>query len=228
MQCLQCGAEMRLVAATRDETMMVPGYEDQAFECPGCGEREQRRIFRGVNAPAAATGEHIAAELPPSDAPQVELQTLGATGAEAATTQPVTAEAVSAEAVPAEGLSVECVPLEPRPEAMSSESSEPVDEDQELLRRAIAMVRGPGGSSGPLRGLTDGLKTLAALPVMPTAKAARTVQIRHDPSYDAAYAAKDTRSGLVMLRHHDSARLRSMCQRLGWQVVEDGTAAVGE
>jgi hypothetical protein len=101
--------------------------------------------------------------------------------------------------------------------------SEQADEDQELLRRAIAMVRGPRGAR-PLRGLTDGLKTPAVVAgALRAAKTGRVVEVRHDPSCAAAYAAKDTRSGLVMLRHRDSARLRVMCERLGWHVVEDGT-----
>jgi hypothetical protein len=72
---------------------------------------------------------------------------------------------------------------------------------------------------------TEPLRSPAALAGSMRAKKAgsgRIVQIRHDPSYDVAYAAKDTKTGLVVLRHNDSARLRSMCDRLGWQVLEDG------
>jgi hypothetical protein len=222
MQCLQCGAEMRLVAATHDDTMMVPGYEDQTFECTGCREREQRRTFRSASA-ATATGaaEPLPAQLFASEAAAVQLGSLGAEPTEAATAEIVPAEAVPADSVPLEAASV---PLEPLPEPVSSESSEQIDEDHELLSRAIAMVRSPSGGSRPLKGLTDGLKTAVALAgTMRDAQANRVVQIRHDPSCVAAYAAKDTRSGLVMLRHKDSARLRAMCERLGWQVVEDGT-----
>jgi hypothetical protein len=106
------------------------------------------------------------------------------------------------------------------------EDTEALNEDQELLRRAIAMVRGPISASQSIRGITDGLKSPAALPAGPTRarKSGRVVEIRHD--YDAAYAAKDTRTGLVVLRHQDSARLRQMCDRLGWQVVEDGASPV--
>ena len=52
----------------------------------------------------------------------------------------------------------------------------------------------------------------------------RIVQISHHPSEEPAYAAADTTSGLVLLRHRDSAHLRAMCGRLGWQVVEEGVA----
>jgi hypothetical protein len=50
------------------------------------------------------------------------------------------------------------------------------------------------------------------------------VQIHHDPNR-AKYVAMDTRSGLGVLRHEDSARLRAMCERMGWQVVDDAPSA---
>ena len=50
----------------------------------------------------------------------------------------------------------------------------------------------------------------------------RVVEICHDP-HEAIYFAKDTKSGLSVLRHQDSARLRAMCDRIGWQVIEGGT-----
>ena len=101
------------------------------------------------------------------------------------------------------------------------------DEGEEMLRRAIAMVRAPTRGSQPVKGLTEPRTPSAVAGSMRSQKSTgRVVQIRHDPSYDAAYAAKDTRSGLVVLRHQDSGRLREMCDRLGWQVVEDG--ATGE
>jgi len=42
-------------------------------------------------------------------------------------------------------------------------------------------------------------------------------KIHHDPD-DAAYVAIDAKSGLSILRHQDRARLRAMCDRIGWQV----------
>jgi hypothetical protein len=223
MQCLQCGAEMRLVLATHDDTMMVPGYEDQTFECTGCREREQRRTFKSASAaPAAEAAEQVPVQLSASEAAEVQLGSMEVAPDEAVEAAIVPAEAVPAESVPLEAASV---PLEALTASFSSESSAEIDEDHELLSRAIAMVRGPSARARPLRGLTDGLKTPAVLAgAMQADKANRVVQIRHDPNYGAAYAAKDTRSGLVMLRHHDSARLRVMCERLGWRVVEDGTA----
>jgi hypothetical protein len=48
------------------------------------------------------------------------------------------------------------------------------------------------------------------------------VQIHHD-AQKAKYVAKDIKSGLGVLRHEDSARLREMCDRLGWQIVDEET-----
>ncbi len=49
--------------------------------------------------------------------------------------------------------------------------------------------------------------------------AGRVVQIQRDPD-EPSYVAKDTKSGLSVLRHRDSGRLRAMCDRIGWQVVD--------
>jgi hypothetical protein len=85
------------------------------------------------------------------------------------------------------------------------------------------MVRGPARGSPPTKGLIDGK------PATPSALAGamrseklitgRVVQIQRDPD-EPSYVAKDTKSGLSVLRHQDSARLRAMCDRIGWQVVD--------
>jgi hypothetical protein len=169
---------MRVLQVVRDESMMVPGYEDQTLECMGCGEIEHRRVFRSEATLAPAEVREVA------DAP---------------------VDQASAESVPT-------TPPEPVDQS---------DDGEEMLRRAIAMVRSSGS---PLRGLSDGMPATPAelAGATRTRKTSRVVQIRHDPSYEAAYAAKDTRSGLVVLRHQDRAHLCAMCDRLGWQVVEDG------
>jgi hypothetical protein len=226
---------MRLVTVVRDETMMVPGYEDQTLECTGCRQVERRRIFRppGETAapqPAADMVETVASAAVVPDATMARDAAADADAhanvhahvSESVPTQPV-------DATPAAGMAdaAEPVPLAagepPSPDAVE------LDEDHELLRRAIAMVKSPIRSGQRLQGLTDGLKTPAELAAgMRARKAARVVQIRHDPSYDAAYAAKDTQTGLVVLRHQDSARLRQMCERLGWEVQDEGSAAARE
>ena len=91
-----------------------------------------------------------------------------------------------------------------------------LDECEILLRRAIEMVRGSTRWSQPTRSLTDRMPGRSL--------SSRVVQIDHDPG-DATYVATDAKSGLCVLRHRDRARLRAMCDRIGWQVVDADTAA---
>jgi hypothetical protein len=107
----------------------------------------------------------------------------------------------------------EAVPVAPSLVAsILAEADRDLDESEALLRRAIEMVRGP--ARGAMR-----LKRTAPR---------RVIEIRHDPSDEAAYAAKDVASGLVMLRHRDIARLRAMCDRLGWEVVDANAASADD
>jgi hypothetical protein len=87
--------------------------------------------------------------------------------------------------------------------ALSAEADNDLRECELLLKRAIEMVRGPTRRS-PTRVVTK-------------SKPTRTVQIHPDRD-DAAYVAIDAKSGLSVLRHRDSAHLRAMCDRIGWQV----------
>jgi len=93
--------------------------------------------------------------------------------------------------------------------SLLAEADKELDESEALLRRAIAMVRGPA------RGITLIKRTAPR----------RVIEIHHDPSDEAAYAAKDVQSGLVVLRHRDIARLRAMCDRLGWEMVDVNAAS---
>jgi hypothetical protein len=116
-------------------------------------------------------------------------------------------------------------PLAPANAALSDAEKE-LDEGEALLRRAIAMVRGPARvpdtANGPAGARPDRPAGLGnSFPAKRSARR-RVVQIRHDPSYDAEYAAEDARSGVVVLRHRDRTRLWAMCDRLGWQ-VDEGT-----
>jgi len=45
MRCLACGAEMRLMQAVPDNTMMVAGYEHQTWQCSSCNDVERRLAF---------------------------------------------------------------------------------------------------------------------------------------------------------------------------------------
>jgi hypothetical protein len=45
MLCLACGAEMRLVQVTEDNTMLVSGYEHHTWQCSSCAIIERRMTF---------------------------------------------------------------------------------------------------------------------------------------------------------------------------------------
>jgi hypothetical protein len=93
--------------------------------------------------------------------------------------------------------------------ALLADADNDLRECETLLKRAIEMVRGE-----TRRSLTKGFSG---------SKPTRVVHIHHDLD-DAAYVAIDALSGLSVLRHQDSARLRAMCDRIGWQVVGGGGA----
>ena len=88
--------------------------------------------------------------------------------------------------------------------ALLAEADKDAQECEALLKRAIEMVRGRPRRV-PTRAVND-------------PKPARAVQILFDPD-DATFVAIDAESGLSVLRQHDIARLRAMCDRLAWRVV---------
>jgi hypothetical protein len=55
----------------------------------------------------------------------------------------------------------------------------------------------------------------------------RIVQIQRD-SQETAFLAKDTKSGLVVMRHEDSKRLKELCEWFGWQVIDGGMPGAGD
>jgi hypothetical protein len=55
----------------------------------------------------------------------------------------------------------------------------------------------------------------------------RIVQIGRDTEA-ATYAAKDTKSGLVVMRNQDRERLRDLCNWIGWRVVDSAVPASAE
>jgi hypothetical protein len=111
---------------------------------------------------------------------------------------------------PADSMSVATTP----PTLVPSEDD--LDECEILLRRTIEMVRSSTRWSQPTRSLTDRMPGRSL--------SSRVVQIHRDPD-DATYVATDTKSGLRVLPHRDCARLRAMCDRIGWQVVEANAPA---
>jgi hypothetical protein len=100
-----------------------------------------------------------------------------------------------------------------------------LDECEVLLKHAIEIVRGPACSpelaietnlecEAPLRIIEVGREPVRARPRKPI-----VVEIQYDP-LKARYAARDTRTGLLVMRHEDRTRLKGMCKRMGWQIVE--------
>jgi hypothetical protein len=66
-----CGAEMQLVQAVPDETMMVAGFEHRTLQCSGCDEIERRLVFNPERAAASvnATSVAVAPPVSPATAP---------------------------------------------------------------------------------------------------------------------------------------------------------------
>jgi hypothetical protein len=122
------------------------------------------------------------------------------------------------------------------PTPVSCKSDKNLDECEALLSRAIEMVRGRTRSSQVETSVTQASsktpsksnspsKSVSTVRVEGPPASRIVVQIHRDPQ-KAKYVAQDITSGLRILRHQDSARLRAMCDRMGWQVIEDGALKV--
>lgn len=94
------------------------------------------------------------------------------------------------------------------------------DEREALLQNAIDMVRNTTPSPGIARGPNDSARSLRARISGPS----RFVRIRRGCGDEAPYVAIDAKTGMTVLRYQDSARLREMCDWMGWRVSEDETA----
>jgi len=103
-----------------------------------------------------------------------------------------------------------------------SEADDDLDESEAMLRRAIEMVRGlaHGSGHGSAHGSAGSTHGFAGIARVKKSAPSRVVRIRFDAVQEPGYVAADAQSGLVLLRHQDNARLRAMCDRLGWQVVD--------
>jgi len=76
MRCLACGAEMHLMQAVPDDTMMVAGYEHQTWQCTSCNDVERRLAFSRAKTPIAAVPMPAAPpqdDSPPTPAPEPPL-----------------------------------------------------------------------------------------------------------------------------------------------------------
>ena len=129
---------------------------------------------------------------------------------------------------PAEPVSVPTVAST----SVSPEIDSDLDECEALLRRAIEIVQRPTRSSQTKINLIEA-RSAPLAKVVGSMRAERSptsrivVQIHYDPQ-KAKFVAKDTKSGLSVLRHQDSARLRAMCDRMGWQVVDGAVTSEGD
>jgi hypothetical protein len=320
MQCLSCGARMRLEQVAGDDSVPVAGFEHHTFRCSACGDVERRRVFnkQAGRTPAAPVATPVVLESAPPISPSGTSEdesaatpalakrmlakfnrawhaVAGRKGAGATASAPIgpqlseppgepqleprsepiqstpipsmlIASLVPASLVPASLVPASLAPalphlIEPltvpvrKPASMLSRTESDFDECEALLRRAIEMVHGetrPGQitlSSAQITASAVELETASPAttsapapverrrapveqkppvveqkPPVVEQKPPTVVQIHHDPNR-AKYIAMDTRSGLGVLRHEDSARLRAMCERMGWQVVDDAPSS---
>jgi hypothetical protein len=176
-----------------------------AMRCVACGAELRLMQSELDNITMVPSDKHCAFLCEKCDRPPVNPD-----GALPPTEPEPARSALAASLRPDEPVSVPTT----RPTLVPSEDD--LDECEILLRRAIEMVRGSTRWSQPTRSLTDRMPGRSL--------SSRVVQIHHDPG-DATYVATDAKSGLCVLRHRDRARLRAMCDRIGWQVVEADIAA---
>jgi hypothetical protein len=329
MQCLSCGAQMRLEQVAGDDSVPVAGFEHHTFRCSACGDVERRRVFnrQAGRTPAAAVATPVVLESAPPISPSGTSEDESAAtpalakrmlakfnrawhavagrkeaGATASDPSGPRASAPPGEpqleprsepiqSTPIPSLPIASLPIaslapaslapalphliEPltvpvgKPASILSRAESDFDECEALLRRAIEMVHGETRPSqitlssaqitvSPAELESASLATTSApapverrltpveqkppvvvqkppvvvqkplvveqKPPAVEQKPPTVVQIHHDPNR-AKYVAMDTRSGLGVLRHEDSARLRAMCERMGWQVVDDAPSA---
>ena len=262
MRCLACDAEMRLVQAVADETVLVRGFERHTFLCSDCGDVECRLVFTGQvplshSEPSSLHSPPILRSSPADEnaAPRIKyvfaqwwvvFRTLtGRVVFRRSNSSVLPVSELQRSALPQASVSAPFAPVPesvPAPKTLptllcpaaatvptpsstfSYEKDHDLDECEALLRRAIEMVRSPGRSSQiatsvAARTDTGSSPELASCVPAESPPAIRiVVRIRHDPR-KAKYVAEDAKSGLSVLRHQDRARLRAMCDRMGWQVV---------
>jgi hypothetical protein len=228
MRCIACGAELQSTPFELENTAMVPSDEHCRFLCSDC----DRPLLVGpdhalspdrpeqTSSALSASLRSAAPDLPASpalieadnDLDQCEAllkSAIALVRGPARCSQ--RAERLASGGTPRLDGSL---PVHSAPSmwhVASAEADGDLDECELLLKRAVALVRGPAHRPRLIR----------------LGRAGRVVQIQHDPK-DATYFATDTKSGLSVLRHRDRARLLTMCDRLGWQVIEDAALKAAE
>jgi hypothetical protein len=219
MRCIACGVELRLGLSGLGNTTLVPSDEHCSFLCSDC----DRPLLVGPDSalppaePEPISSAPADATLVPTTPPTLVPSEGGNDLDDCEVLLKRAIEMVRGPtrgSLPAKGLTdggagtheldgslpVHSAPPTSTPALIEADSD--LDECEVLLKRAIEMVRGPTRRM-PRSSLMN-----------------RAVQIHHDRD-DATYIATDIKSGLSVLRHQDRARLLGMCNRIGWQVIED-------
>jgi len=227
MQCPACGeVERRMVFNSGEPSRAAEPAAPAAVAAPAAAPPAEP-VSRPT-APPAATAPPVERASPPT------VPTAAAASAPPKPMPSPTPPASASAAVKPEWPSVESMAQlakspSPSTSPLKSIAAEDDGEDggQAMLQRAIEMVRSSTRLPPPAKSLPP--KSQPATPAksarpmrMKKPVTDRVVEICHDP-HEAIYFAKDTKSGLSVLRHQDSTRLRAMCDRIGWQVIEGGT-----
>ncbi len=228
MRCIACGAELRSTLFELENTAMVPSDEHCRFLCSDCdrpllvgpdhalspARPEQTSSALSASSSAAAPDLPASPALIEADNDLDQCEALLKSAIElvrgpARCSQRL--ERLADGGTPGLDGSLPVHSAPPISLTALAEADGDLDECELLLKRAVALVRNRARRSRPRR----------------LGRASRVVQIQHDPE-DATYFATDTKSGLSVLRHRDRARLLTMCDRLGWQVIEDAALKAAE
>jgi hypothetical protein len=209
------------VSTVENEGEAAPGVMKRVFAKLSrvCRAVERRLTFdhgkrSGPTVSDPVTPQTSAPPVEPVSAPRVDFEP----GSRASPPSPGLAEQFSA---PTAATS-----------SISSQADNDLDQCETLLRQAIEIVHGPTHSSQmatrPVEAIpTTPAKLVSSLQAERPSTNPVVVQIYHDPK-KGKYVARDTKSGLGVLRHQDSARLRAMCARMGWQIVDGAVASAGK
>ena len=222
MQCPDChDIERRLVFRRTGSTMpfAVPSPSEPSAASPPIEPApvtppvaSVNRLAQSAPAPTAPPASPVIPTIEPVVSPPTTPASVSATSEPVA---PFTAAPAAAH------LPDPVAPPPTPPRSITSEAD--LDEGEALLRRAMEMVRSPTNrlpsAEGPGDHRPETPAELAGLMASRRPFTGRLVRIQRD-SDEIAYVAKDARSGLSVLRHQDRARLRAMCDRIGWRVVD--------
>jgi hypothetical protein len=245
-RCSSCGdVEQRLVfRAERDADTASPAPSIQSSAIQSCLTDEQPAAFAAVRQPAKKVSgiyTRLKRLLPFRRESAVLSRSIAATPArDQQLRTSVECSATTPSIAPRSSHSAECG-------VAFIEADDSLDECEVLLKRAIDMVHGRHYSAetktetdlkceariegtleiatleptvAPAIVVEPEIKPIVARELEPRPRKPVVVEIHYDP-VKARFAAKDTRTGLLILRHEDRARLKGMCERMGWQVLDN-------